>query len=250
MINIKTPHEIALIQTGGTLLSRVLKKVQQAVKPGISAYELDNLAEREILKFGAKPSFKNYKGYPATLCVSINDEIVHGIPTPEKILKAGDIVGLDTGLWYKNYCTDMAVTVPVGKVSKKAQKLLYATKNALSVGIEQARVGNTIGDIGYAVQSYAHKAGFGVVRDLVGHGVGAKVHEEPNVPNYGKQHSGIKLEVGMVLALEPMLTLGSYEVELQKDGWTFATIDGSLAAQFEHTIAITKNGPIILTEQN
>lgn len=249
MIDIKSQEEIHIIHEGGKILAEVLEIVKEKVAAGVTAQELDEIAEKEIRKRGATPSFKGYQKFPATLCVSINNEVVHGIPKASKVLKNSDIVGLDIGLWYKGLCTDLAITAGVGKISKEASKLLSVTKKALQIGIKQAKIGNTTGDIGHAVQQFAESKGFGVVRDLVGHGVGRKVHEEPYVPNYGEPKTGVKLEQGMVIAIEPMLTMGHYDVVLEDDDWTYSTADGSLAAQFEHTIAITKEGPVILTSK-
>ncbi|OGY79616.1 MAG: type I methionyl aminopeptidase [Candidatus Kerfeldbacteria bacterium RIFCSPHIGHO2_02_FULL_42_14] len=247
MIRLKTKAQIQLLRENGKRLAYILSQVQQSVATGISTYELDQKAEKEIHAQGGTPSFKGYKGFPASICVSVNEEVVHGIPTKEKILKSGDIVGLDIGMWYDGLCTDMAITLGVGKISKTAKKLLVTTQRALTQAILKAKLGNTIGDIGACVQKYAEARGFGVVRDLVGHGVGYAVHESPQVPNFVGQNADMKLAEGMVLAIEPMLTCGSYEVEVLEDGWTVVTKDDSFAAQFEHTIAITKQGPLILT---
>lgn len=232
---------------GGKILARVLKKVEHAVRVGITTQELDKLAKELVLRLGAKPSFKGYKGYPAGLCTSVNEEVVHGIPSIRK-LKSGDIVGLDLGVLYKGYYTDSAVTVPVGKVSPEVLRLIEVTKKALEVGIEKVRVGNHIGDISAAIQQYVEKEGFNVVRDLVGHGVGKYVHEEPQIPNYDKPGTGEELKVGMTLALEPMVVMGSWQTEQAQDGWTFITKDKSFAAHFEHTVVVTKKAPRILTE--
>lgn len=253
MITIKTLEEIKTLKEGGKRLASILYEVAEKVKPGIATIKLDELAEELIIKAGGQPSFKNYKTaddkffYPASLCVSINEEIVHGIPNAERILKDGDIVSLDLGMKYKNLYTDMSITVPVGKINKEAEKIIKATKKSLDMGIKATKEGARVGDIGFAIQSYAEKNGFNVVRKLVGHGVGYKVHEMPDVPNFGKKGTGLKLKEGMVLALEPMLTVGSPEIILGKDNWTWKTKDGSLSALFEHTVAVTKNGVEILT---
>jgi len=245
MITIKTPEEIKILQEGGKKLVSVLYQVAEMVGPGVVTAELDKMAERLIKEAGGEPSFKNYKTdedkipYPASLCVSINDEVVHGIPGPRKI-KDGDIVSLDLGMKYKNFYTDMAITVGTGKIIEVAKK-------SLEEGIKVIKQGAHIGDIGFAIQSYVEKNGFNVVRQLVGHGVGHNPHEEPEVPNFGKKGTGEILKQGMVLALEPMITAGNPEVILSDDNWTWKTKDGSLAAHFEYTVVVTKNGVEILT---
>ncbi len=248
---IKTAKEIELIAEGGKLLRDVLHSTVKLVRPGITTQELSDFADREIRKVGGVPSFIGYgeKGnpFPAALCTSVNDVIVHGIPGKE-VLADGDIIGLDIGMVYKGFFTDTAITVSVGdNVDEKKQKLIDTTKKALELGIQQAVIGNRTGDIGAAVQTYAEKQGFSIVRDLVGHGVGYDVHEDPQVPNYGKKGTGAKLIEGMVLAVEPMLCAGTYHVYFDPDGWTIRTEDGGLSAHFEHTIAITKKGPRVLT---
>lgn len=248
MIYYKTKEQIAVMREGGKRLAHALQEVKKRVRPGISAADLDVCAEEEITKRGGKPIFKGFEGFPASLCVSINQEVVHGIPTKEKILHAGDIVGLDIGLEFEGWCTDMAVTVGVGKISPLAKKLLKITEQGLQKGIQAARLGNTLGDIAAAVESCARPAGFGVVRDLCGHGVGKDLHESPYVLNFGKSGTGEVLEEGLVIAIEPMFTTGTHKIKTLHDHWTIETQDGSLAAQFEKTIAITKNGPLILTE--
>lgn len=253
MISIKSQEEIKILREGGKILASVLYEVAEEVSPGIATIKLDELAEKLIKKNGGEPSFKNYKtyqdkiSYPASLCVSVNDEIVHGIPSEEKILKEGDIVSLDLGMKYKNLYTDMSITVPVGKINKEAEKIIKTTKKSLDAGIKAIRDGARIGDIGFAIQSCAEKNGFNVVRKLVGHGVGYKVHEMPDVPNFGTKGNGLELKQGMVLALEPMLTVGSPDIILDKDNWTWKTKDGSLSALFEHTVAVTKKGAEIIT---
>lgn len=247
---IKTEQEIKQLREDGKVLASVLKYVKNMVKPGITTAELNTKAEELIMTAGGKPSFKGYgepTPFPAGLCVSINEQVVHGIPG-DRIIQKGDIVSLDIGMERQGLFTDMATTVAVGIISKQTKKLLKVTKKALDKGIEQCHQGNTLGDIGQAIQSYAEKNGFGVVRDLVGHGVGHAVHEYPSVPNFGRAGKGDKLQVGMVLALEPMLTIGSYDIDYCEDDWTIKTIDNSLSAHFEHTIAITKQGPIIITD--
>ncbi|MBI2054498.1 MAG: type I methionyl aminopeptidase [Candidatus Sungbacteria bacterium] len=268
MITIKTPEEIETLKRGGHILGRILSEIAESVRPGISTKDLDDLAERLILASGGEPSFKGYNpygakaAYPSALCVSVNDEVVHAIPHRKRILEEGDIVGLDIGMWWpdrkskiKNQkskfwrpmATDTAVTVGVGKISKTAEKLIRVTKEALELGIKEVRAGAKIGDIGAAIQKHIEKYGFGVVRDLAGHGVGYKVHEDPFVPNYGTRGEGLVLKEGMVIAIEPMATEGTWKVILDKDEWCFRTADGKLAAHFEHTVAVTKNGAKVLT---
>jgi methionyl aminopeptidase len=245
MITIKTPEEIKILREGGKKLASVLYQVAEMVRPGIATIELDKMAKKLIKDNGGEPSFLNYKtiedriSYPASLCVSINDEVVHGIPSFRK-LKNDDIVSLDLGMKYKNFYTDMAITVGTGKIIEVAKK-------SLEEGIKVIKEGARIGDIGFAIQTCAEKNGFNVVRQLVGHGVGYKPHEEPEIPNFGSRGTGEILKQGMVLALEPMITEGNPEVFLSDDNWTWKTKDGSLAAHFEHTVVVTKNGAEILT---
>ncbi|MBU3924457.1 type I methionyl aminopeptidase [Patescibacteria group bacterium] len=255
MIYIKTPQEIALIREGGKILARILEELGNAVEPGMKTIELDKLAERLVFKYGAIAAFKNYKpcfnhegqgGYPASVCVSINEEVVHGIPG-NRVLREGDIVSLDMGVLYKGYFTDAAITVGAGKISPIARKLIDVTKKSLELAIGETKIGNHLGDIGWAAQSYAEKNGFSVVRDLVGHGVGKFIHEEPDIPNFGRPGAGLELKEGMVLAFEPMVNAGDYKVKTFADGWTFVTVDKSLSAHFEHTVAVTKNGVEVLT---
>lgn len=254
MISIKKENEIKILREAGKKLSFILHEVAELVRPGIASIELDFLAENLIKKNGGEPSFKNYKTsldkipYPASLCVSINDEVVHGIPSKEKILKEKDIVSLDLGMKYSGLYVDTAITVPVGNADKDALKIIEITKKALSVGIGVIKDGACIGDVGYAIQSCVESASFNVVRKLVGHGVGYKVHEEPEIPNFGRHGSGLVLKVGMVLALEPMVVAGNSNIILDEDNWTWKTKDGSLSAHFEHTIVVTKNGSEILTK--
>ncbi len=246
MITIKNPKEIEIMREGGMILAKVLKKVAKHIRVDVTTQELDKLAKELIFRYGGKPSFEGYEGYPAGLCTSVNEEIVHGLPSQRK-LKSGDIIGLDLGVLYKGFYTDAAITVPVGKVSPGVLKLIEVTKKALQIGIEEVMVGNHIGDISAAIGDYAGSQGFGVVRNLVGHGVGKHIHEEPQIPNYGKPGTGLKLKVGMTLALEPMVNMGGYQAEQAQDGWTFVTKDKSYSAHFEHTVAVTEKGPRILT---
>ena len=254
MITVKSAKEIKILKEGGKILASVLREVEKNVRPGVATIELDELAEKLIRRAGGEPSFKNYKTrddripYPASLCVSINDEVVHGIPSKEKILIEGDIVGLDLGMKYKGLYTDMATTAPVGEIDVKAKELIKETKEALKKGIKEAREGNRIGDISFAVQKYIEKNKFSVIRNLAGHGVGYKVHEEPEIPNFGKKGVGEILKKGMILAIEPMVTTGRHEIILDDDNWTWRTKDGSLSAHFEHTIVVAKKGGEVLTK--
>ena len=248
MVTIRKPEEITIMRQGGKILAKVLKMVVKAVKPGISTLELNKIAEEEIEKYKAKPAFKGYQGYPFTLCTSVNNEIVHSFPSAKKILKAGDIIGLDLGLQHKGYFADTAVTIGVGKISPQAKKLVRVTKNALMKGLAQVKPGNYLGDISSAIQKYVEKNGFSIVRDLTGHGIGKELHEQPIISNYGQPKTGIKLKEGMTLAIEPMVNQDDYKIKILKNGWTIVTADGSLSAHFEHTIVITKNGYQILTQ--
>src|SRR3989339_131585 len=247
MIIIKSEEEIKIIREGGKILAEVLKRVGEMAKPGITTLDLDRAAEALILVAGAKPGFKGHEGFPYSLCASVNENIVHGYPS-NYVLKNGDIVGLDLGVVYKGFNTDMAMTVPVGEVSFEAKRLINVTKKSLRLGIKKAKIGNTIGDIGNTVQRFVEDQGFSVVRDLCGHGIGKELHEDPKIPNFGKRGGGEKLVEGMVICIEPMVTAGEYHLRNSDDGYGFATKDNSLSAHFEHTIAITKKGPRILTE--
>jgi len=245
----KTQKEIEIMAIGGKILSEILNEVITKVKPGVGTLELDKLAEELIRKRGGFPAFKNYKSsadqqpFSSTLCTSINEEVVHGSATPDRILKEGDIIGLDIGMQYQGYFTDMAATVGVGNIDKEAKRLIDVTKGALNLAIDQVKEGNHLSDIAQAIQNHAEKNGFSVVRELVGHGVGKEVHEEPNVPNYVTQESKlIELKKGMTIAIEPMINAGDWQVDLLEDGWTFVTADRKLSAHFEHTIAIDHEG--------
>ena len=254
MIIIKTPEEIKIIREGGKRLATVLDKVKDMVKPGISTWELDKYAEKLIKDAGDYPAFLNYKPegaaapFPASLCVSVNEEVVHGIPSKNKILKEGDIVSLDLGLRHKGLYTDMALTVGVGEISNGSKKLLETTENALYIGIDAAREGNRIGDIGHAIESFVRPHKYGIVEILAGHGVGKEIHEDPYIPNFGKAGTGAKLVKGMIIAIEPMINNGTKNVVLEKDEWTFRTADRKKSAHFEHTILITDGDPEILTK--
>jgi methionyl aminopeptidase len=246
MINIRTPQEIDIMRRNNRLVAQVLQRLRESIEPGITTEELDQLAERTIREAGASPAFKGYRGYPASLCVSINEEVVHGIPGPRR-LQEGEIVSLDVGVYRNEYYGDAAITVPVGKVSEQATRLLEVTQQALSKGIEQAIHGNRLLDIAHAIQSWVESQEFSVVRDFVGHGIGRALHEDPQVPNFGPPHHGPRLRPGMVLAIEPMINVGTWEVKILEDGWTVVTADKSLSAHFEHTIAISDGKPDILS---
>ena len=248
MITIKSPREIELLRIAGEITGSTHNYLKPYIKPGITTKELDTLAEEYILSRNATPSFKGYDGFPGTVCISINEEVVHGIPGNRK-LKEGDIVTLDIGACYKGYHGDSAWTYAVGKISDEKQKLMDVTKESLFKGLEQVKAGNRIGDIGHAVQEYAESFGYGVVRELVGHGVGTDVHEEPDVPNYGKAHTGPILKEGMVIAVEPMITMGDKAICILDDDWTIITQDEKPAAHFEHTVVVTKEGYEILTRR-
>lgn len=228
-------------------MAEILEILKSEVKPGIKASVLDSMALKLAKERSAEPSFKNFQGYPANICISINNEVVHGLPG-NKVLKAGDILGLDFGIRYKGLYTDMAATVGVGKISREAQDLIDVTEKSLYIGIDQIRPGNRIGDMSYAIQTFVEKKGYAVVRELTGHGVGREVHEPPQIPNFGKRGEGPLLKEGMVLAIEPMVNIGGPQVELKDDGWTFVTEDGSLSAHFEHTVAVTRSSHEILTK--
>ena len=246
MISYKSKREIELLKQAGHIVYLTHQFLAPYIKPGIKTMDLEVKAEKFIRDHDATPSFKGYDGFPYTLCISINDEIVHGFPS-DRILEEGDIISIDIGACYKGYHGDSAWTYPVGKISKEDEYLLEHTKKALYEGIKEAKVGARIGDISYAIEQYATKHNLGVVKELVGHGVGTSVHEDPNVPNYGKKGTGPKIKDGMVIAIEPMLTLGSPEIYILDNDWTVVTDDGSNSAHFEHTIAITNEGVEILT---
>ena len=246
MVTLKSAREIETMRRSGKITAAVLTSLMQAARPGISTRELDAMAEKGIRERGGIPTFMGYHGYPASICASVNAEVVHGIPG-DYVLRDGDLLSIDIGTTFEGYVSDSAVTIPIGNIGVNAQKLLNVTQECLMVGIAQMQRGNHLGDIGAAVQKHAESNGFGVVRELVGHGVGRAMHEEPQVPNYGKAGTGIELRSGLVLAIEPMITEGDYRVKILKDGWTVVTTDGKLAAHFEHTIAVTDDGPKILT---
>lgn len=248
MIVLKTARELAIMREACRISAQALQLIGKAIEPGVTTAELDRLAERFILSQGAVPNFKNYHGYPATACISINNEVIHGIPTGKRKIKEGDIVSVDLGALFEGYHGDNAATFACGQISDEAQRLIDATRESLYEGIKMARAGGRIGDISNAIQSYVEARGYSVVRDFVGHGVGTSLHEAPEVPNFGTAGRGVRLMPGMTLAIEPMINIGSPEVKVMPDGWTVLTKDGSLSAHFEHTVAITAEGPQIMTK--
>jgi methionyl aminopeptidase len=246
MIKIKSPAEIDKMREANRMVARVLESIAGEVAPGMTTAALDEKAEAMCREFGVKPAFKGYGGFPNALCCSVNEQVVHGFPngTP---LKEGDILSVDFGVIYDGFYGDAAVTLPVGEVSAEAKRLMEATKAALQAGIKKMRPGNRLGDVSHAVQKVAEKAGFSVVRQFVGHGIGRALHEEPQLPNYGNPGRGLQLRTGMVIAIEPMVNAGGFEVRVLDDGWTAVTVDGKLSAHFEHSVAITQNGPRVLS---
>ena len=247
MIVIKTSRELQAMRLATRISARALKLAGEAVEPGVTTGEIDRLIRRYIEGEGATPSFLGYGGFPASACISVNQVVIHGIPDHKTKLKQGDIVSVDVGAFFEGFHGDNARTFPCGDISENAQRLLKATEESLYEGIAQAKAGNRIGDIGSAVQRYVEARGYSVVRDFVGHGVGAKLHEEPSVPNYGTPGRGVRLLPGMTIAIEPMVNAGSHKVKVLSDGWTTVTTDGALSAHFEHTVAITADGPVIMT---
>lgn len=248
MIVLKTNREIEKMKEAGRIASKALKLAGKAVEPGISTLEIDSIVKKYIESEGAIPSFLNYGGFPASACISVNNVVIHGIPKKESIIKNGDIVSIDVGALFEGFHGDNAATFACGEISKEAKNLIETTKESLYEGIKNAKVGNRIGDISNAIQRYVEARSYSVVRDFVGHGVGAKLHEDPSVPNYGIKGRGARLLSGMTIAIEPMINEGTHEVEILDDEWTTVTTDGKLSAHFEHTIAITLDGPIILTQ--
>jgi methionyl aminopeptidase len=246
VIVIKNDEQISIMRKAGRIVAETLLQMEKEVRPGITTAELDRIAEEFITKHGAKPSFKGLYGFPSSLCISVNEQVIHGIPG-EYTLKEGDIVSIDCGAYINGFHGDAARTIPVGDINSKAQKLIDVTKKSFFRGIEYAKIGNSLGDISHEIQSYVEAAGFSVVRDFVGHGIGSSLHEDPNVPNFGKNGKGPKLVKGMVLAIEPMVNIGTHRVKTLKNGWTVVTRDNSLSAHYENTIAILPNGPEILT---
>jgi methionyl aminopeptidase len=249
-VEIKSPDEIALMREAGRIVCEILDELEKAVAPGVTTWELDALAEKLIYEKGARPAFKGYLGFPCCLCASVNEEVVHGIPSKKRKLVEGDLMKLDFGVVYKGFFGDSARTVPVGKVSPEAQGLIQATREALQKGIAACVVGNHIGDIGHAVQRHVEARGYSVAEGFTGHGIGRKLHEKPEVPNTGKPGAGMKLRAGMALAIEPMVNLGTSEVALLEDNWTAVTLDSKVSAHFEHTVVITERGPEVLTRRS
>lgn len=247
MVSIKSAREIELMRESCKLLEDVFYQMEQAIRPGISTKDIDRLGEKLIRKHGCEPNFLNYNGYPASVCVSVNDEVVHGIPTDDFILQEGDIVSLDAGLIYKGYHSDMARTFGVGQISEQAAKLIQVTRQSFFEGIKMAKAGNHLYDISNAIDAYVTPFGYGIVRDLVGHGIGTKLHEDPQIPNFAQKRKGIKLQAGMTLAIEPMINMGRSDVEWLDDDWTVVTEDSSLSAHYENTVLITDGEPEILT---
>ena len=246
MIILKSREEIEKMRASSRIVAEILQGLKEMVKPGVRTIDLDRYAEEQALRRGAKPAFKGYRNYEHALCTSVNNVVVHGIPSA-RVLEAGDILSLDFGIYYNGFYGDAALTVPVDGVSENAARLMKVTEEALYRGIEQAKVGNRLGDIAAAVQRHVEAAGFSVVRDYVGHGIGKQLHEEPQVPNFGVRGKGYELKAGMVFAIEPMVNEGTWEVKVLKDGWTVETADGGLSAHFEHSVAITDEGPVILS---
>ena len=247
-IIIKSEEEIVIMRQAGKIVAEILKTMRKKIKPGMKTKELDKIAEEELVRLGAKSSFKGYRGFPANVCVSINDEIVHGIPG-DRVMNDGDVVSLDFGAIYNGFQGDSAMTVTVGKASPEAQKLIVATRDSLQAGIEAAREGATLGDVSAAIQNYAESKGYQVVREYTGHGIGRDMHEDPQIPNFGMPGTGPVLKKGMTLAIEPMLNTGSWRTRVAEDKWTVLTADGGLSAHFEHTIAIRDNEAEVLTER-
>lgn len=253
-ITIKSKKEIETLKQGGKILADILREVSEIAKPGVSTGFLNDMAKKLVLSYGAKPAFEGYlpsfskKPYPAAICISLNEVVVHGLPSSNVILKEGDILKLDFGVTYEKFITDAAITIGIGKMTEEKTKLINATERALELAIEEIKPGNHIGNIGFVIERHIESQGFSVVRDLVGHGVGYEVHEEPNIPNYGKKGEGPQLQAGMVLAIEPIVTMGSGQVRLGQDGFGYETVDGSLSAHFEHTVAVTEGGNEVLTK--
>ncbi len=249
MINCKSHSELEKMRRSGHIVRQVLETVKALVKPGVSTMDLERTAEEKIKELGAKPAFKGYYDYPCVLCTSVNNEIIHGIPSEKRVLKEGDIVSIDCGVVLDGYYGDSAITVPVGQsLAPELKKLLEVTEESLKKAIAEVRLGKTVGDVGAAVQEYVEANGFSVVRDFVGHGIGTRLHEDPQVPNYGVRGHGTRLREGMVLAIEPMVNIGKPGARVLEDKWTAVTEDGSYSAHFEHCVAVTRNGPMILTE--
>jgi methionyl aminopeptidase len=247
MINLKSPREIERMKGASRIVAEILLELREIIRDGITTAEIDRIAEEMTLKKNARPAFKGYRGFPASICISINDEVVHGIPSPKRMVKTGDVVGLDFGVVFDGFVGDSAVTVPIGAIPPDVQKLLTVTERCLYSAIEAAIPGNYISDVSAAVQKHADEHNFGIVRDFCGHGIGRALHEDPPVPNYVQSGKGPKVKPGLVIAIEPMINLGTEKVKVLEDGWTVVTLDGRPSAHFEHTIAITADGPEILT---
>lgn len=248
MVSLKTSEEIEVMRRANLIVADVLQELGSLIKPGVSTARLDERAEEMIRSRGATPAFKGYGGFPASICVSINDEVVHGIPSPKRILEDGDIVGIDCGTCLDGYFGDSAVTFAVGDITDDAARLMKETKASLEAAIDKMRVGNRLSDVSNAVQSHVEAKGYSVVRNFVGHGIGKSLHEEPQIPNFGSPGRGIRLKAGMVFAIEPMINIGKHGVKVLEDGWTAVTDDGGLSAHFEHSVAVTENGPYILSQ--
>ena len=248
MIHLKNSAQITAMKDAGRITGEALLVARDMVRPGVSTYEIDQAIRRYIEKCGAVPTFLGYGGFPGSACISVNDEVIHGIPSKKRILQEGDIVKIDTGATYKGYVGDSARTIPVGNVSDEVKKLIEVTRNSFWKGVEALQIGNRLGDVGHAIDSLVVENGFSTVRRYVGHGIGTELHESPDVPNFGTAGRGIRLCAGMTLAIEPMVNVGSYEVKEMPDGWTVKTLDGSLSAHYENTVALTSDGVLILTE--
>jgi methionyl aminopeptidase len=248
MIHLKNSAQIAAMKDAGRITGEALLVARDMVRPGVSTYEIDMAIRRHIEKCGATPAFLGYSGFPASACISINDEVIHGIPSKKRILQEGDIVKIDTGATYRGYVGDSARTIPVGKVSDVAQKLIEVTRDSFWAGVEQLKIGNRLGDVGSAIDTVVQANGFSTVRKYIGHGIGTNMHESPDVPNYGTPGRGTRLCAGMTIAIEPMVNVGTFEVKEMPDGWTVKTLDGQLSAHYENTVALTEHGVLILTE--
>jgi methionyl aminopeptidase len=247
MIICKSPVEIEKLRDSGRMVREILEEMRRRVQPGVTTLDLERFAEKRLRQLGVTPAFKGYRGYPCCLCASVNEEIVHGIPSPRRVLRTGDIVSLDLGIVLHGYYGDSALTLPVGEISEPLKKLLRVTEESLELAIQKTRAGNRLGDVSAAVQQHAERHGFSVVREFVGHGIGREMHEEPQIPNFGKPGHGPLLKPGMVLAIEPMVTQGGEAVRVLEDHWTAVTADGGYSAHFEHMVAVTSNGPDVLT---
>lgn len=247
MIVCKSQPEIEKLRRSGRMVRELLEEIKSLLRPGVTTQDLENFVAKRVKELGARPAFKGYRGYPCCLCASVNSEVIHGIPSPRRALREGDIISLDTGVVVDGYYGDSAITLPVGQISDSAQRLLKVTEEALELAIEKVRLGNRLGDISFTVQQYAEKNGYSVVREFVGHGIGKAMHEEPQVPNYGQAGHGPVLKPGMVFAIEPMVNAGKPDVRVLDDNWTAVTVDGGLSAHFEHMVAVTTNGPDVLT---